>query len=132
MAAIPAEREASTRRSPWIVHCSNVGSNCTVVDFVLNSDETEIVVHADSLDAPVLLLVPHKWHLESKTPMVIDEIPAKSPVRPSMEQSHCADDKVDLSGNSSELDNVTIVCETEKQAREVLQRWQTKNADHLL
>lgn len=132
MAATPAEREASTRRSLWIVRCSNVGSSCTVVEIVLNSDETEIVVHADSLDAPVLLLVPHKWHLESKTPVMVDEIAPKSPLQPPMEQSDCADGKVDLSGNSSELENVTIVCETEKRAREVLQRWQKRDTDHLL
>lgn len=45
------------------------------------SDDSEVVVHSNDVDAPVLLLVPHTWHLEDKdyTPVLPDPAPLVVP-----------------------------------------------------
>ena len=48
-----------------------------------SSDETETVVHSNDIDAPVILLVPHSWHLEDKEPQPINLLPSPSPSLPS-------------------------------------------------
>ena len=53
-------------------------------------DDSEVVVHSNDVDAPVLLLVPHTWHLEAKAfaPVLPDPEPctvapsAPRPLRP--------------------------------------------------
>ena len=41
-----------------------------------DSDDSEIVVHSNDVDAPVILLVPHKWHLEEKQASSIQLLPS--------------------------------------------------------
>ena len=41
-----------------------------------DSDDSEIVVHSNDVDAPVILLVPHKWHLEEKQVSSIQLLPS--------------------------------------------------------
>ena len=41
-----------------------------------DSDDSEIVVHSNDVDAPVILLVPHKWHLEEKQVSSIQFLPS--------------------------------------------------------
>lgn len=47
------------------------------------SDDSEVVVHSNDVDAPVLLLVPHTWHLEDKDYMPVLPDPAPLVVSPS-------------------------------------------------
>lgn len=49
----------------------------------MSSDETETVVHSNDIDAPVILLIPHSWHLEEKEPQPINPLPSPSPSLPS-------------------------------------------------
>lgn len=41
-----------------------------------DSDDSEIVIHSNDVDAPVILLVPHKWHLEEKQVSSIQFLPS--------------------------------------------------------
>ena len=51
------------------------------------SDDSEVVVHSNDVDAPVILLVPHKWHLEEKQESPIQRLP--SPIAQSPSDDLC-------------------------------------------
>lgn len=118
------------------------------------SDDVEIVTHSESMDAPVLLLVPKAWHLEKKETEGENEnenenegenrsegnvdseflkcVGLPEEVHPPFEEIQCDKDWLTLASNEKESNNVVVICPSQKQANELLELWKAKESNPLL
>ena len=111
------------------------------------SDDVEIVTHSESMDAPVLLLVPKAWHLEKKenenegeaglegngdTNVVKSaELPRKiDPPFDEIQDNN--NDWLNLESNERETDNVVVICPSQEKANELLELLKLKQSNPLL
>ena len=119
------------------------------------SDDVEIVTHSESMDAPVLLLVPKAWHLEKKekdNEKEIDnenegeaglegnvdtnvvksaELPRK--IDPPFDEiQNNNSDWLNLESNERETDNVVVICPSQEKANELLELLKLKQSNPLL
>ena len=115
------------------------------------SDDVEIVTHSESMDAPVLLLVPKAWHLEKKEKDnenenegeaglegngdtdVLKSIELPLNIDPPFDEiQNTNDDWLSLESNERETDNVVIICPSQEKANELLELLNLKQSNPLL
>lgn len=115
------------------------------------SDDVEIVTHSESMDAPVLLLVPKAWHLEKKEKDnenenkgeaglegngdtdVLKSIELPLNIDPPFDEiQNTNDDWLSLESNERETDNVVIICPSQEKANELLELLKLKQSNPLL
>lgn len=126
-----------------------------LLELVSCSDDVEIVTHSESMDAPVLLLVPKAWHLEKKekdNEKEIDnenegevglegnvdtnvvkstELPRK--IDPPFDEiQNNNNDWLNLESNERETDNVVVICPSQEKANELLELLKLKQSSPLL
>lgn len=115
------------------------------------SDDVEIVIHSESMDAPVLLLVPKAWHLEKKEKDnenenegetglegnvdtdVLKSIDLPLKIDPPFDEiQNNNNDWLDLESNERETDNVVVICPSQEKANELLELLKLKQSNPLL
>lgn len=115
------------------------------------SDDVEIVTHSESMDAPVLLLVPKAWHLEKKEKDnenenegevglegnvdtdVLKSIELPPNIDPPFDEiRNSNNDWLSLESNEGETDNVVIICPSQEKANELLEQLKLKQSNPLM
>ena len=115
------------------------------------SDDVEIVTHSESMDAPVLLLVPKDWHLEKKEKDnenenegevglegnvdtdVLKSIELPPNIDPPFDEiRNTNNDWLSLESNEGEIDNVVIICPSQEKANELLEQLKLKKSNPLM
>lgn len=107
----------------------------------------EIVTHSESMDAPVLLLVPKAWHLEKKEKENqgseyclegnVDTTISKCTepqqnIDPPHEQIQNQKEWLNLASSEKKSDNVVVICPSQEKANELLEQWRLKESNPLL
>ena len=100
------------------------------VELMSCSDDVEIVTHSESMDAPVLLLVPKAWHLEKNLKSI--ELPRS--INPPFDEIHNNnnDNWLNLESDEKDTDNVVVICPSQEKANELLELWKMKQSNPLL
>ena len=127
------------------------------VELMSCSDDVEIVIHSESMDAPVLLLVPKAWHLEKKEKEkenenenegetclegtddtdILKSIELPRSINPPFDEIHNInnnnnDNWLNLESDEKDTDNVVVICHSQEKANELLELWKMKQSNPLL
>ena len=111
----------------------------------------EIVTHSESMDAPVLLLVPKAWHLEKKEnenenenqgseyclegnvdTTILKCTEPQQNIDPPHEQIQNQKEWLNLASSEKKSDNVVVICPSQEKANELLDQWKLKESNPLL
>ena len=122
------------------------------VELMSCSDDVEIVTHSESMDAPVLLLVPKAWHLEKKEKEkenenegetclegiddtdILKSIELPRSINPPFDEIHNNnnDNWLNLESDEKDTDNIVVICPSQEKANELLELWKMKQSNPLL